>query len=158
MKSNRRRPSIGTAASAVVVAAIAILTTAPSSTTTPGGSLFVQGQAYVCDIVICPNGLFNQGKCVCECIPPYCPDQFGNCQSLAGNCGGNPWEECVRGINCPWWVNPLKAEGCTTGPVVSSVCCCWCWRSQSRSCHPCLSSFSDDTFSICLICTALKFH
>ena len=30
------------------------------------------------------------------------------------------WAQCTRGVNCPWWVNPMKAESCTTGPSVSS--------------------------------------
>lgn len=25
------------------------------------------------------------------------------------------------GVNCPWWVNKLKEEGCTTGPEVRDM-------------------------------------
>jgi hypothetical protein len=66
----------------------------------------------------CPNGLFNPAKCACDCIPPFCPDSSGACLNPTGYCGGNPWASCERGVNCPWWVNPLKAETCMTGSEV----------------------------------------
>ena len=74
---------------------------------------------YVCDIPTsgCSNGMFNQAKCECECIPPFCPDQNGDCTVASGGCE-NPWTTCTRGVNCPWWANPMKAESCTTGPRV----------------------------------------
>ena len=81
---------------------------------------FNDNSGFACDIPTsgCVNGMFSQTKCVCECIPPYCPDLFGECKAPLNNCGGNPWSDCTRGENCPWWVNPLKGESCTTGPNV----------------------------------------
>jgi hypothetical protein len=79
----------------------------------------VLGQdAYICDYpsVGCRHGMFNQEKCTCECILPFCPDASGQC-SAAGGCA-DPWEDCERGVNCPWWINLANAESCTTGPVV----------------------------------------
>jgi len=67
----------------------------------------------------CTNGLWNEKECKCECITPYCTDIFGACASI-GTCGTpqNPWSECTKGVDCPWWTNPLRAESCTTGPQV----------------------------------------
>lgn len=75
---------------------------------------------YVCDIPSngCTNGIFNQGSCDCECIPPFCHDAHGDCTVPSSNCGGNPWKDCTKGINCPWWKNPLRAQSCTTDNVV----------------------------------------
>jgi len=88
--------------------AVGVLVLAPST------------NAFVCDIPTagCSNGMFNQGKCECECIEPFCPDDTGDCRLPSNSCGGNPWVLCTRGVNCPWWPNPLKAESCTTGPKV----------------------------------------
>eukprot|EP00571_Detonula_confervacea_P012358 CAMPEP_0172303322 /NCGR_PEP_ID=MMETSP1058-20130122/4864_1 /TAXON_ID=83371 /ORGANISM="Detonula confervacea, Strain CCMP 353" /LENGTH=477 /DNA_ID=CAMNT_0013014077 /DNA_START=29 /DNA_END=1458 /DNA_ORIENTATION=+ len=79
----------------------------------------VQGQ-YVCDIPTngCTNGMFNQELCECQCIVPFCHDLFGDCTNPSNACGGNPWVQCERGVNCPWFTNPLKLGGCTTGPNV----------------------------------------
>ena len=79
-------------------------------------------QGFVCDIPTsgCSNGMFNQAKCECECLSPFCHDMNGDCTNPSNNCGGNVWAQCTRGVNCPWWVNPMKAESCTTGPSVSS--------------------------------------
>jgi len=76
----------------------------------------------ICEIPTagCTNGMFNQLKCECECIVPFCPDVNGDCTNPSNNCGGNPWEQCTRGVDCPWWVNPFKVESCTTGPSVPS--------------------------------------
>lgn len=69
----------------------------------------------------CSNGMFNQAKCECECISPFCPDMNGDCTNPSNNCGGNKWARCTKGVNCPWWSNVLKAESCTTGPNVSLI-------------------------------------
>jgi hypothetical protein len=70
---------------------------------------------FLCDVGECQNGIFNQGLCKCECIPPYCPGLNGDCTNPSNSCGGNPWSKCVKGVNCPWWKNLLKQESCTTG-------------------------------------------
>lgn len=45
----------------------------------------------------------------------------------------NPWFNCVRGIDCPWWRNPLKANSCATGPEVPPGI--WeVWGSQTECC------------------------
>lgn len=79
-------------------------------------------QVFTCDIPTngCTNGMFNVDECVCECIPPYCPfpDKYGDCTNPSNACGGNKWLNCERGVNCPWWTNPMKDESCTTGPEV----------------------------------------
>jgi len=76
----------------------------------------------ICEIPTegCKNGMYNVKKCACECIPPYCPYVLGggDCTLPSADCGGNPWGDCKRGLDCPWWINPLKAESCTTGPQV----------------------------------------
>jgi len=72
-------------------------------------------EEFLCDVGECQNGIFNQGLCKCECIPPYCPGLNGDCTNPSNSCGGNPWNECVKGVNCPWWKNLLKQESCTTG-------------------------------------------
>mmetsp|Transcript_21705 Transcript_21705/g.45857 ORF Transcript_21705/g.45857 Transcript_21705/m.45857 type:complete len:724 (-) Transcript_21705:324-2495(-) len=75
---------------------------------------------FTCDMPSngCTNGMYNVHKCACECIPPYCPWTDGTCTLPSGNCGGNPWKDCERGVSCPWWINPLKDESCVTGPEV----------------------------------------
>lgn len=100
--------SISFAAGAAAAAASVLLASPPAAA------------QFLCDIPTngCTNGMFNQEKCECECIPPYCPDWFGDCTNPTGSCGGNPWEECTRGEDCPWWANPMKDESCTTGPKV----------------------------------------
>jgi len=67
----------------------------------------------------CKYGMFNYEKCACECIQPFCPDANGDCVLPLNNCGGNPWQNCIRGVNCPWWNNPTSAETCNTGSEVS---------------------------------------
>ncbi len=82
----------------------------------------VLGQdAYICDqpSTGCRFGIFSQEKCACECILPFCPDASGQC-TATGGCA-NPWEDCERGVNCPWWVNSANAQSCTTGPVVRNT-------------------------------------
>mmetsp|Transcript_20609 Transcript_20609/g.38971 ORF Transcript_20609/g.38971 Transcript_20609/m.38971 type:complete len:385 (-) Transcript_20609:175-1329(-) len=68
----------------------------------------------------CTNGMFNQAKCKCDCIVPYCPDLYGDCSDPSNDCGGNLWAQCTSDadVNCPWWVDVSKAESCTTGPDV----------------------------------------
>lgn len=73
---------------------------------------------YLCETVDCVNGMFYQAQCSCQCIPPFCPDDYGNC-IVSGTCE-DPWAGCERGVNCPWWKNPSKAESCDTGPLVRS--------------------------------------
>jgi len=34
------------------------------------------------------------------------------------NCGGNPWEDCTRGVNCPWWGSLSSGDMCNTGSRV----------------------------------------
>jgi len=66
----------------------------------------------------CTFGMFNYEKCVCECIKPYCPDANGDCVVPLDNCGGNPWEGCTRGVNCPWWGSLSSGDMCNTGSKV----------------------------------------
>ena len=67
----------------------------------------------------CPNGMFKQSTCSCQCIPPFCPVD-GNCLATDTTCE-DPWVDCEMGVDCPWWVNYLTTDECTTGPVVSFV-------------------------------------
>jgi len=62
--------------------------------------------------------MFNYEKCICECIKPYCPDANGDCVVPLDNCGGNPWEDCTRGVNCPWWGSLSSGDMCNTGSKV----------------------------------------
>ena len=78
---------------------------------------------FKCDIPSsgtgCQYGLFNTTSCTCDCIQPFCTDvSSGECIT-ATQCPDDPFGSCVRGLNCPWWVNPLNSESCTTGPSVS---------------------------------------
>jgi len=34
------------------------------------------------------------------------------------NCGGNPWEGCTRGLDCPWWGSLSSGDMCNTGSKV----------------------------------------
>ena len=76
-----------------------------------------EGEENFCgDAVLtnCQNGLFNQEKCACDCIPPYCPDLTGDCTNPSNRCD-NPWTECEKGVDCPWFKNALTMESCATG-------------------------------------------
>mmetsp|Transcript_17330 Transcript_17330/g.27165 ORF Transcript_17330/g.27165 Transcript_17330/m.27165 type:complete len:709 (+) Transcript_17330:76-2202(+) len=66
----------------------------------------------------CTYGMFNYEKCLCECIKPFCRDANGDCVVPLDNCGGNPWEDCVRGVNCPWWGSLSSGDVCNTGSQV----------------------------------------
>lgn len=66
----------------------------------------------------CTYGMFNFEKCICECIKPFCRDANGDCVVPLDNCGGNPWEDCVRGVNCPWWGSLSSGDICNTGSQV----------------------------------------
>eukprot|EP00985_Skeletonema_marinoi_P011478 scaffold5466_cov175-Skeletonema_marinoi.AAC.1 len=66
----------------------------------------------------CTYGMFNYEKCVCECIKPFCPDANGDCVVPLDNCGSNPWEDCTRGVNCPWWGSLSSGDMCNTGSKV----------------------------------------
>lgn len=105
---------------ASIVAAVAAAIVESENVTEAIASSSGTNDGFLCDFPTagCANGMFNQVLCACECIPPFCPDAFGTC-AVSGACD-DPWIECVRGENCPWWPNPVKAESCTTGPVVSS--------------------------------------
>jgi len=63
----------------------------------------------------CGYGLWNKDSCECDCISPFCRSGNGDCIIPTGNCGGNPWENCERGENCPWWNNGSGSERCVTG-------------------------------------------
>lgn len=69
----------------------------------------------------CTYGMWNFDKCLCECIQPFCPDANGDCVLPLDNCGGNPWRDCTRGVDCPWWNSLSTAETCNTGNTVSFV-------------------------------------
>lgn len=79
--------------------------------------------SFKCDIPSsgtgCQYGLFNTTSCSCDCIQPFCTDASSGECTTATQCPNNPFESCVRGLNCPWWVNPMNSEACTTGPLVS---------------------------------------
>mmetsp|Transcript_7231 Transcript_7231/g.11027 ORF Transcript_7231/g.11027 Transcript_7231/m.11027 type:complete len:687 (+) Transcript_7231:204-2264(+) len=66
----------------------------------------------------CTYGMFNYEKCECECIQPFCPDSNGDCVVPLDNCGGNPWEGCTRGLDCPWWGSLSSGDMCNTGSKV----------------------------------------
>jgi hypothetical protein len=55
---------------------------------------------YECEMGTCQNGIFSMTTCGCQCIPPYCPDLIGDCTQPTNSCGGNPWTECVKGVDC----------------------------------------------------------
>ena len=55
---------------------------------------------YACEMGTCQNGIFSTETCGCQCIPPYCPDLIGDCTQPTNSCGGNPWTECVKGVDC----------------------------------------------------------
>ena len=67
----------------------------------------------------CTYGMYNYDKCLCECIKPFCPDANGDCVLPTDNCGGNPWEGCTRGLDCPWWGSLSNDSVCNTGSTVS---------------------------------------
>lgn len=54
-----------------------------------------QRELFVCEGPAegCLNGLWNEESCQCDCIPPYCRDDWGECIDPLSNCGGNPWKE-----------------------------------------------------------------
>jgi len=61
--------------------------------------------------------MFSQAMCECQCIPPFCADTNGDC-TRTSNCGEVKWKDCTPGMNCPWYVNVLRAESCATSPDV----------------------------------------
>ncbi|KAL7513774.1 hypothetical protein ACHAXN_013223 [Cyclotella atomus] len=64
----------------------------------------------------CTNGMFLESICGCVCISPFCPDSMGDCTVPGGGCTDQQITgDCTRGVDCPWWVNGLKAESCITG-------------------------------------------
>ena len=83
-----------------------------------------QQYEYVCDppVAGCSNGMFNSATCECECIIPFCHDANGQCYSTVGCDNKNAWKDCVRGYDCPWWVNIGRSESCITGPNVRIYC------------------------------------
>ena len=72
--------------------------------------------ACVAPVSGCINGMFKQSTCTCQCIPPFCPLD-GNCLATELSCE-DPWVDCELGVDCPWWVNYLTTEECTTGSKV----------------------------------------
>ncbi len=95
--------------------AIKLLTLAVASLSPVSNALYCDGPPSAG----CTNGLWNEAECHCDCIPPFCRDVYGACS--LGVCGASAvaaWADCEAGLNCPWWVNPLKTERCTTGPEV----------------------------------------
>ena len=71
----------------------------------------------------CINGLWSKISCRCECISPFCHDQYGECTVPSNNlCVGttskNPWRDCTPGQNCPWYVDFTRLEDCTEGNVI----------------------------------------
>ena len=92
-----------------------------------GTTTVVNVPQWTCEIETCQNGLWNRNECKCECIPPYCVDQLGDCTIPSNNCGGNPWAGCTKGYalvggDCPWYPNLLDPQGdCTTGSDVSFI-------------------------------------
>ncbi|KAL7470365.1 hypothetical protein ACHAXS_010581 [Conticribra weissflogii] len=94
--------------------------------------------------VDCMFGLWNEEKCECDCIPPYCRHDLGECSALFTCTAINPWANCEPGLNCPWWDNPLKENSCATGSEVppgiwaiykSQSDCCAIFP-DAASCHP----------------------
>lgn len=91
------------------------------------GTAVVNVPQWTCEIESCQNGLWNRNECKCECIPPYCVDQLGDCTIPSNNCGGNPWAGCTKGDaalggECPWYPNLMDPQGdCTTGSDVSFI-------------------------------------
>ena len=92
-----------------------LLTAAVATSTT------VSAQRPECDVPSqgCRYGMYNFDTCECDCIQPFCKDANGDCTLPLDNCGGNPWKNCVRGENCPWWNSLSSAETCITGNTVS---------------------------------------
>jgi hypothetical protein len=92
-----------------------------------GTTTVVNVPQWTCEIETCQNGLWNRAECKCECIPPYCVDQLGDCTIPSNNCGGNPWAGCTKGYaalggECPWYPNLMDPQGdCTTGSDVSFI-------------------------------------
>ena len=107
----------------LVLVVVASITYVPASV----GNFICEGPSAGCS-----NGLWNQDACVCQCIPPYCPDSWGDCLLPSGSCGGNPWADCTEGVDCPWWIDS-DAENCSTGNEIpagvwtiypgETVCC-----------------------------------
>jgi len=68
--------------------------------TTVAGQEQIMAVAPWCEMGTCQNGIFSMETCGCQCIPPYCPDLIGDCTQPTNSCGGNPWTECVKGVDC----------------------------------------------------------
>lgn len=82
----------------------------------------------------CTNGMFLESICGCVCISPFCPDSMGDCTVPGGGCTDQQITgDCTRGVDCPWWVNGLKAESCITGNNVSELCVCVTGRSAAEA-------------------------
>ena len=87
---------------------------------TPTISQSQSQQQQLCPIPTtgCPFGMYNQQLCKCECIPPYCLDVVsGNCIRIPNQvCNINPWQNCIKGTNCPWYKH--TSETCTTSNII----------------------------------------
>lgn len=138
---------------------------------------FVQVQAFQCDIPSsgCLNGMFSTGTCECDCIPPFCRDGNGECADATKSCP-NPFTDCTRGVNCPWWSNPQNSESCTTGPKIppglyqvynTKEICCKANFPYSTICdatpkttqptkYPSISSPIDDDFEVVVMSMELS--
>mmetsp|Transcript_17404 Transcript_17404/g.35280 ORF Transcript_17404/g.35280 Transcript_17404/m.35280 type:complete len:88 (+) Transcript_17404:227-490(+) len=47
--------------------------------------------------VDCMFGLWNEEKCECDCIPPYCRHDMGECSAIYACTAINPWANCEPG-------------------------------------------------------------
>jgi len=78
-------------------------------------------------------GLWSEKNCECLCIQPYCTDLSGRCAAMFTCNPTNPWANCVRGVDCPWWKNTLKENSCATGPEIPNGV--WeVWPTQKECC------------------------
>ncbi|KAL7441639.1 hypothetical protein ACHAXH_008732 [Discostella pseudostelligera] len=77
----------------------------------------------------CNQGIWSSAKCKCHCISPLClDDASGECVASSSptrcndhdNNGGNPWQGCQVGIDCPWWNDITFPGRCITGSQLSS--------------------------------------
>ncbi|KAL7435354.1 hypothetical protein ACHAXH_005049 [Discostella pseudostelligera] len=80
---------------------------------------------FDCDSSACTNGMFNQATCSCECIPPFCPDMYGNC-IVAGTCD-DPWSNCEQGYHAadyyPRETKPVVPPGTWKIFPTEETCC-----------------------------------
>ena len=63
----------------------------------------------------CGYGLWNDDKCRCDCIPPFCYDPLFMCAS-AGSCP-DPFAGCTVDVDCPYSVNTSSGD-CSSSPTI----------------------------------------